>query len=69
MAISTKDNNTLKKKESSLGNMLKGTGMFVGIFIVVYIIIIFATGGIQSIKYIFFFYYQRLIFHFDDVLL
>ena len=45
MAISTKDNNTLKKKESSLGNMLKGTGMFVDIFIVVYIVIIFATGG------------------------
>ena len=38
MAISSKDNNTLKKKESSLGNMLKGTGMFVGIFIVVYIV-------------------------------
>ena len=37
MAISTKDNNTLKKKESSLGNMLKGTGLFIGIFIVVYI--------------------------------
>ena len=43
MAISTKDNNTLKKKESSLGNMLKGTAMFVDIFIVVYIVIIFAT--------------------------
>jgi hypothetical protein len=42
MAISTKDNNTLKK-ESSLGNMLKGTGLFIGIFIVVYIVILFAT--------------------------
>ena len=29
MAISTKDNNTLKK-ESSLGNMLKGTRLFIG---------------------------------------
>jgi len=48
MAISTKDNNTLKKKESSLGNMLKGTGVFVGIFIVVYIVIIFATGGFSQ---------------------
>ncbi len=48
MAISTKDNNTLKKKESSLGNMLKGTGMFVGIFIVIYIVIIFATGGFSQ---------------------
>jgi len=48
MAISTKDNNTLKKKESSLGNMLKGTGMFVGIFIVVYIVIIFTTGGFSQ---------------------
>ena len=48
MAISTKDNNTLKKKESSLGNMFKGTGMFVGIFIVVYIVIIFATGGFSQ---------------------
>ena len=48
MAISTKDNNTLKKNESSLGNMLKGTGMFVGIFIVVYIVIIFATGGFSQ---------------------
>ena len=48
MAISTKDSNTLKKKESSLGNMLKGTGMFVGIFIVVYIVIIFATGGFSQ---------------------
>jgi hypothetical protein len=48
MAISTKDNNTLKKKESSLGNMLKGTGMFVGIFIVVYIVIIFSTGGFSQ---------------------
>ncbi|HEX6672023.1 MAG TPA: hypothetical protein VFC05_14385 [Nitrososphaeraceae archaeon] len=48
MAISTKDNNTLKKKESSLGNMLKGTGMFVGIFIVVYVVIIFATGGFSQ---------------------
>ena len=48
MAISTKDNNTLKKKESSLGNMLKGTGMFVGIFIVVFIVIIFATGGFSQ---------------------
>ena len=48
MAISTKDNNTLKKKESSLGNMLKGTEMFVGIFIVVYIVIIFATGGFSQ---------------------
>jgi hypothetical protein len=48
MAISNKDNNTLKKKESSFGNMLKGTGMFVGIFIVVYIVIIFATGGFSQ---------------------
>ena len=48
MVISTKDNNTLKKKESSLGNMLKGTGMFVGIFIVVYVVIIFATGGFSQ---------------------
>ena len=48
MAISTKDNNTSKKKESSLGNMLKGTGMFVGIFIVVYVVIIFATGGFSQ---------------------
>ncbi len=48
MAISTNNNNTLKKKESSLGNMLKGTGMFVGIFIVVYIVIIFATGGFSQ---------------------
>ena len=48
MAISTKDNNTLKKKESSLENMLKGTGMFVGTFIVVYIVIIFATGGFSQ---------------------
>ena len=48
MAISTKDNNTSKKKEFSLGNMLKGTGMFVGIFIVVYIVIIFATGGFSQ---------------------
>ena len=48
MAISTKDNNTLKKKESSLGNMLKGTGMFVGTFIAVYIVIIFATGGFSQ---------------------
>ena len=48
MVISTKDNNTLKKKGSSLGNMLKGTGMFVGIFIVVYIVIIFATGGFSQ---------------------
>ena len=43
MAISTKDNNTLKKNESSLGNMLKGTGLFIGIFIIVYIVILFAT--------------------------
>ncbi|HEU5461094.1 MAG TPA: hypothetical protein VFU79_02365 [Nitrososphaeraceae archaeon] len=43
MAISTKDNNTLKKQESSLGNMLKGTGLFIGIFIVFYTIIIFST--------------------------
>ena len=48
MAISTKDNNTLKKKESSLGNMLKGTGMFVGIFIVVFLVIIFASGGFSQ---------------------
>lgn len=41
MAISTKDNNI--KKESSLGNMLKGTGLFIGIFIVIYIVISFAT--------------------------
>lgn len=43
MAISTKDNKSLKKKESSLGNMLKGTGLFIGIFIVIYIVILFAT--------------------------
>ena len=43
MAISTKDNNTLWKKGSSLGNMLKGTGLFIGIFIVIYIAILFAT--------------------------
>ena len=48
MAISTKDNNTLKKKGSSLGNMFKGTGIFIGIFIVVYIVIIFATGGFNK---------------------
>ena len=48
MAISTKDNNTLKKKESSLGNMLKGIGIFIGIFIAVYIVIIFATGGFSK---------------------
>ena len=48
MAISTKDNKTLKKKESSLGNMLKGTGIFVGIFIVVYIVIVFATWGFSQ---------------------
>jgi hypothetical protein len=41
MAISTKDNNI--KKESSLANMLKGTGLFIGIFIVIYIVILFAT--------------------------
>jgi hypothetical protein len=43
MAISTKDNNTLRKKGSSLGNMLKGIGLFIGIFIVIYIAILFAT--------------------------
>ena len=43
MAISTKDNNALKKKGSSLGNMLKGTALFIGIFIVIYIVIIFGT--------------------------
>ena len=43
MAISAKDNNNLKKKESSIGNMLKGTGLFIGIFIIVYIVILFAT--------------------------
>jgi len=43
MAISTKDNKSLKKKESSLGNMLKGTGLFIGIFIVIYMVILFAT--------------------------
>jgi hypothetical protein len=43
MAISTKDNKSLKKKESSLGNMLKGTGLFIGIFIGIYIVILFAT--------------------------
>ena len=48
MAISIKDSNTLKKKESSLGNALKGTGIFVGIFIVVYIVIIVATGGFAT---------------------
>ena len=42
MAISTKDNNTLKKQESSLGNA-KGTGLVICIFIVFYTIIIFAT--------------------------
>ena len=46
MAISTKDNNI--KKESSLGNMLKGTGLFIGIFIVIYIIILFATWVLQN---------------------
>jgi hypothetical protein len=43
MAISTKDNKSLKKEGSSLGNMLKGTGLFIGIFIVIYIVILFAT--------------------------
>ena len=56
MAISTKDNNTLKKKDSSLGNMLKGTGLFIGIFIVVYIVILFATWVLRKIKYLPFFY-------------
>lgn len=48
MAISTKDNNTLKKKESSLVNALKGTGIFIGIFIAVYIVITVATGGFTT---------------------
>jgi hypothetical protein len=48
MAISIKDTNTLKKKESSLGNALKGTGIFIGIFIAVYIVITVATGAFTT---------------------
>jgi len=48
MAISIRDNESLKKKESSLGNALKGTGIFIGIFIVVYIVIKVATGGLGT---------------------
>ncbi|HET8856526.1 MAG TPA: hypothetical protein VFM28_03255 [Nitrososphaeraceae archaeon] len=48
MAILTKDTNTLKKEESSLANTLKGTRIFVGIFILVYIVITVATGGFTT---------------------
>jgi len=57
MAISTKDNNTLKKKESSIGNMLKGTGLFIGIFIIVYIVILFATWVLGKTNISPFFWY------------
>lgn len=51
MAISTKDNNTLKKQESSLGNMLKGTGLFIGIYCILHNYNIFDLNN-QKIKYL-----------------
>jgi hypothetical protein len=35
--------------------MLKGTGLFIGIFIIVYIVILFATWVLRKIKYLPFF--------------